>query len=343
MATLLVSAIIVSLNVGYTPIPFSKVSQIILKNVPLLGDFVELPPDISDTEIGVVLDIRLPRTVGAALVGAALAVAGLIYQRIFKNQMADPLVIGASSGAALFGAIAILLGLGLSAFGLIVPLLAFFGCLLSLFLVYSISRVGSKVPTATLLLIGLLLNMLFSVVFSYIQTGGNVNVLYILTWLTGSFSNVPWLALTSALPFFFVGIGAIFAYSGALNKLALSENETVKSGVPLGKTRLILLVFTALLTAAAVSISGIIGFVGLLIPHLAKRLVGVDYRVLLPSSALLGATFLIACDCLGRAVALPNEGIAAGLITITLGVPFFIYLLYRKRKDWLPTCEKEHE
>lgn len=343
MAILLVLAIVVSLNVGGTQIPFPEVTQIIMKNIPLIGDFVQLPPGISEAEVYIVMDIRLPRTLGAAIVGAALAVAGLVYQRIFRNQMADPFVIGASSGAALFGAIPILLGIVFSEYGFsIVPLFAFFGCMFSLLLVHSISRVGSKVPKATLLLAGLSLNMLFSVVFSYIQTGGSINFSYITTWLTGSFSNVSWLNLTSALPLFLVGIGALFIYSGALNKLARGENETGKSGVPLEKTHLILLFCSALITAAAVSISGIIGFVGLLIPHLAKRLVGLDYRVLIPSSALLGATFLIACDCLSRAIVPPSE-IATGLITMTLGVPFFIYLLHREKKDWLLTCEKEHE
>lgn len=338
---LLILMIIVSLNTGYAQIPFSKILQIVMKNVPILGDLVQLAPGISEAEIGIVMQIRLPRTLSAAVAGAALAVAGLVYQGIFRNQMVGPYVIGASSGAALGGVLAITLGLTLKEFGFsLVPLFAFLGCLFSLLLVYWVSRYGYKVPKATLLLTGFSLNILFSVVFSYIQIGSGFNV-PVNTWLMGSFSNVMWIDLISALPLFFVGIIIIYVYAGALNTLILSENVSGKSGVHFERTHLILLFFSALITAAAVSIGGIIGFAGLLIPHLVKRMMGSDHRFLIPCSAILGAVFLISFDCLSRAILMPSSlETAVGLFTATLGVPFFIYLLLRE-KDWLPQRQKE--
>jgi len=333
---LLIVVIIVSLNTGYAQIPFSKIPQIVMKNVPILGDLVQLAPDITEEEIGIIMQIRLPRTLSAAVAGAALAVAGLVYQGLFQNQMASPYIIGASSGAALGGALAILLGLELIGLGFsLIPLFAFFGCLLSLLVVYSISRVGTKIPKATLLLAGLSINMLFSLIFAYLEMSSGSRLHQMTNWLVGSFSTVLWRSLYSALPLFILGIIGIYICSHALNTISLAENGVEKSGNHFERTRLILVVFSAIITAAAVSISGIIGFVGLLVPHLAKMFIGLDYRFQIPFSAILGSIFLIACDCLARSIVIDYD-MPVALITSTLGIPFFVYLLFREKKEWLP-------
>ena len=329
---LLLAVIVLSLNVGFSQISFMNISKILIKNVPFLGDLVQFS-DIPRIEEVIVMQIRLPRILSSAFVGIALATAGVVYQGIFKNPMADPYVIGASSGAALGAALAIVLGLGFSLLGIsTVPIFAFIGCLFSVLLVYSISRVGSRVQTTTLLLTGLSVSILFSAIVTYLQTIAGERLHALTFWIMGGFTYVEWGDVFSTLPLIIAGVGAIYIYSRDLNILVLGENEAQHLGVNVEKTKLILLFFSALVTAAAVSISGLIGFTGLIIPHITRILIGADHRILIPCSAIIAAIFMMLCDCLARVIATPAE-VPVGVITAMCGGPFFIYLLRRKRKS----------
>ena len=329
---LLLAIIFLSLNVGFSQISFWNISKILAKNVPFLGDLTHFS-DISRIEEVIVMQIRLPRILSGALVGIALAIAGVVYQGIFKNPMADPYVIGASSGAALGAALAIVLGLGFSFFGInTVPIFAFIGCLCSVLMVYSITRVGSKVQTTTLLLVGLSVSILFSAIVTYLQTIAGERLHALTFWIMGGFTYVEWGDIFGILPLVIIGVGAIYLYSRDLNLFVLGEDEAQHLGVDTEKTKLILLFFSALVTAAAVSISGLIGFTGLIIPHITRILIGPDHRILIPCSAIIAATFMILCDCLARVMAAPAE-VPVGVITAMFGGPFFIYLLLRRRKS----------
>jgi iron complex transport system permease protein len=189
-----------SLNVGFSQISFVNVSRILAKNVPFIGHLAQFS-NVSEVEEVIIMQIRLPRILAGALVGAALATAGVVYQGIFKNPMADPYVIGASSGAALGAALSIVLGLGFSLLGVnSVSIFAFFGCLSSVLVVYSVSRIGSRVPTATLLLTGISVSILLSAVVTYLQTIAGERLHALTFWLLGGFSYVEWGDVVSALP-----------------------------------------------------------------------------------------------------------------------------------------------
>jgi iron complex transport system permease protein len=328
---LLVMTIILSLNLGFSQISFLDILKIFIKNVPFIGNFAHFS-NVQVVEEIIIIQIRLPRILSGALVGAALAASGVIYQGVFRNPMADPYVIGASSGAALGASLAIVLGLGFALLGVnTIPVFAFLGCLASVLLVYFISRVGSRVPVTTLLLSGISISIFLSAIVTYMQTIAGERLHALTFWLMGGFSYIEWKDVWSVLPFIFVGIGVTYLYSRDLNLLVLGEDQAEHLGVELEKTKLILLVSSALMTAAAVSISGLIGFIGLIIPHLTRLLTGPDHRVLLPASVILGASFMVICDGLARVIASPAE-VPVGVITAVCGGPFFIYLLRRKRK-----------
>ncbi len=326
---------VLSLNLGYAHIPFSDILVILAKQVPLLNNVLDYS-GISTTAEVIIVQIRLPRVVCGALVGAALATAGVTYQGIFRNPMADPYVIGASTGASVGSALVIVLGVGVSLLGVnTLQILAFVGSLTTVFFVYSISRVGSRVPVTTLLLTGIAISLFLNAIVTYLKTIASDRLLHGLTfWLIGSLAPTEnWDKVFAIIPFILVGVVVAYLYSRDLNIMALGEDQAQHLGVEIEKVKRILLVSGALLTAAAVSISGLIGFVGLIIPHLTRVLIGPDHRVLLPTAAIVGAAFLMICDVLSRVVMGSGEA-PVGIITALAGAPFFIYLLRRKRKGY---------
>ncbi|TET27149.1 MAG: iron ABC transporter permease [Candidatus Bathyarchaeum sp.] len=326
---------VLSLNLGYAHIPFSDILTILAKQVPLLNNLVDYS-GISTTAEVIIVQIRLPRVICGALVGAALATAGVTYQGIFRNPMADPYVIGASTGASVGSALVIVLGVGVSLLGVnTLQILAFVGSLTTVLFVYSISRVGSRVPVTTLLLTGIAISLFLNAIVTYMKTIASDRLLHGLTfWLIGSLAPTEnWDKVFAIIPFILVGVVVAYLYSRELNIMALGEDQAQHLGVEIEKVKRILLVSGALLTAAAVSISGLIGFVGLIIPHLTRVLIGPDHRVLLPTAAIVGAAFLMSCDALSRVVMGSGEA-PVGIITALTGAPFFIYLLRRKRKGY---------
>jgi iron complex transport system permease protein len=271
----------------------------------------------------ILFDIRLPRIIAALLVGGGLAAAGTTMQGLFKNSMADPYIIGTSSGGALGASLSIVLlgGLGL-------PILAFLGATGATFIVYFIAIQRGRVPVETLLLSGIALSMFFSAILSFLMYISGKSLHQIMFWLMGGFWNVSWSDIAAAI-LIPVGCGILFIYSRDLNVLSLGEDEAIHLGVNVERLKQILLFLSAFVTGIAVSIAGAIGFIGLISPHVMRLVVGPDHRVLFPASMLAGGLFLMWADTFARSFA--NE-IPVGVITAFFGAPFFIYLLKRRVK-----------
>jgi iron complex transport system permease protein len=330
----LIVTIIVSLNIGYAQIPFADILTILGKQIPFLNGFID-SSQVLPKYSAIILQIRLPRIVAGIIVGAGLSASGVVYQGVFKNPMADSYILGVSAGAAVGASICVLFGAGLAIFGLrLVQVAAFAGALFAMFLVYSISRVGSRVPVATLLLSGIAVNFFLFAVVGLFEVIAGDELHAIVFWLIGGFSNVLWSDIWAVLPFIIIGTVAVYFYARDLNLLALGEDTAQHLGVNVEKAKTVLLVLGSLITAAAVSLSGLIGFVGLMIPHVTRLAVGPDHRILLPTSTIIGAIFLVTCDAIARVVATPFAStleLPVGIITMLSGAPFFI-LLFRKKK-----------
>ncbi|MGB2828044.1 MAG: iron chelate uptake ABC transporter family permease subunit [Dehalococcoidales bacterium] len=315
-------------TVGSVKIPFLTTGTILLSKLPL----VEIAPEWASTLETIVIDIRLPRVILAGLVGAALAAAGATYQGLFRNPLADPYLIGVAQGAALGAVIGFLLPSGWHALGFgIIPLLAFTGALISTTVVYLLARVGKTLPVTTLILAGVALGALLSSIVSYLIISSGDKLHSIMFWLMGSFSLSQWSEAIMVLPYMLVGLVVLLLYARSLNLMQLDEEQAQQLGINVERLKLILLGAATLITAAAVSFVGIIGFVGIIIPHAVRMIWGADYRFLLPLSILTGAIFLILADILARTALAPTE-IPIGVITAICGAPFFLYLLRRRKR-----------
>jgi iron complex transport system permease protein len=281
----------------------------------------------------VILDIRLPRVILAALVGAALAAAGAVYQGLFRNPLADPYLIGVSSGAGLGATIAIAFGLQLGWSGLgAVSLLAFGGALSSTTLVYLLSRVGGRTSVATLLLAGIALSSLLSAMTTFLMFRAQdaFRTVHVMGWLMGSFALANWTKAVLMAVVLALGGAVIWSHGHRLNVLQLDEEQAHQLGIPVAWTQLVLIVAASLITATAVSVSGVVGFVGLIVPHAVRLVWGPDFRFLIPMGALCGAMFTMMADGLARTLLSPSE-LPVGVVTAFCGAPFFLYLLRRRR------------
>jgi len=329
----LMLTIFLSLNVGFAHIPFPTILNILAKRIPILNSLLD-SQNVSDVEEVIIIQIRMPRILAGALVGAALSSAGVMYQSIFRNPMADPYVLGVSAGAAVGASLAIVLGAGLTFWGVSVMSISAFVCsLIAVFTVYNISKVGSRVPVTTLLLSGMAVSIFLSAIVAILQVVAGERLHAIVFWLMGGFSYVEWRDVWAALPLVFIGTLAMHFYVRDLNIFSLGEETAQHLGVDVERVKKMLLVFGSLTTAASVSISGLIGFVGLMIPHMTRILVGPDHRILLPASTIAGATFLVICDAIARVILSPIE-LPVGVITALSGGPFFIYLLRKKKEGY---------
>ena len=288
--------------------------------------------EVSPVHGDILMQIRVPRVLLAGVVGGSLAVAGAVFQGLFRNPMADPYVIGVSSGAALGAVLAMLTGasLRLAGFGA-VPLFAFAGGILTIMLVYSMARVGQAVPVMTLLLAGIAVSAFLSALVSLFTYFAGEKLHLVVFWLMGGLGGATWHKVKVMLPYALIGYASVAIYARDLNALLLGEETAQHLGVETEKVKKILLVGASLLVAAAVSTCGIIGFVGLVVPHFIRLMAGPDHRFLLPASALLGASLLIATDTLARTLIAPTE-LPVGIITSMVGAPLFIYLLKKRKK-----------
>ncbi|MFC1786652.1 FecCD family ABC transporter permease [Halobacteriota archaeon] len=319
--------IVITATLGPAHIPSLVVLKMLASKLPLVDSLVA--PSWSVAEETIIFQIRLPRIVLGVLVGAALGVAGTAMQGLFKNPMADPYIIGISSGAALGATFAIVFGLGTLGMYTI-PLVAFIGAAAAIFLVYNIASVGGKLPVGTLLLAGIAVSLFLSAITSFMMYISGEKLHGIVFWLMGGLWASSWDRVLMSFPLIFVGTTIIYIFARDLNVMLLDEEPAQHLGVDVEGLKKIIMISTSLITASAVAVSGIIGFVGLIIPHTMRILVGPDHRILLPCSALVGGIFLVWADTLARTIIAPTE-IPVGIITALFGAPFFIYLL-RKRK-----------
>ena len=276
----------------------------------------------------IVLDLRLPRVLTAMTVGAGLAVAGATFQGLLRNPLADPYVLGTASGAALGAAVAVLIPLRGLVFGLgLVQALAFLGALGAVFVVYRLSRIGQLGSMTGLLLTGYAVGSLLAAGLAVTMYLSGDDLRQIFFYLLGGFSDASWSQLAASAPLIALGSLAILLRARTLNGLLLGEEAAEHLGLDVGRERAILLILASLVTAAAVAVAGLIGFVGLVVPHVVRLGAGANARLLVPLAALYGASFLAFSDLLAR---LPGE-VPVGIVTALIGAPFFLYLLSRAR------------
>ena len=332
IAIILTFAFALDVSYGTAKIPVGHVARVVLSHVPFVGD--EIAADVPVLDRSLVWLDRVPRATLALLVGAMLAMAGVVLQGLLLNPLADPYTVGVSSGAALGAGTATLLGLGglLGGFG--VPAVAFLFAMGAMFAVYALARSAGRVSIHSFLLAGIVVGSFLWALLSFVlalAAGDQANVQSkIIFWLLGSFDGSagpdPWSFPRIAAPFAVFGIVSLFAFARDLNVFSMGEETARHLGIETENLKIIIIAIASLVTAGAVAVSGIIGFVGLVVPHICRKVFGPDHRVLIPTAALAGATLTVLADLASRAI-LPPSGLPVGIVTALLGAPFFLYLL----------------
>ncbi len=287
----------------------------------------------SDQTNIILLQVRLPRLLLAALTGATLSLTGAVFQALLRNPLADPYILGISGGSALGAVVAMGFGLHLMIIGFqIIPVFAICGALLTILFVYNFSRIGNYLPTQTMLLAGISLQAMLSALILFLQTLLDpLQLLQVFTWLMGNiptpeYGNLLWIFLYVVL-----AIGVIMPQARNLNALTLGEVDAQIVGIDVERLKKILFFACSLLTGSIVALTGLIGFVGIIIPHLLRLLIGPDHRRLLPACIIAGSIFMVVADTLARALLSPTE-IPVGVITALIGGPFFLFLLWKNKR-----------
>jgi iron complex transport system permease protein len=323
----LILAVLLSIAVGSVFIPPADMWRL------LTGNFSGTLPEPLATYALIIVSIRLPRTVLVALTGAALGASGAAYQGLFRNPLADPYLIGVASGAGLGAVIAMSIQWPYSFWGLMaIPMAAFLAALLTVFIVYSLARVGRTVPTTNLILAGVAFGSFATALTSFLMLRSSGEIRRALGWLLGGASQAGWMPVLGILPYLIVGLSILILSGHALNLLQFGDEQAHQLGLPVTRAKTIILVAASLATAAAVAFAGIIGFVGLIVPHVMRMWFGGDYRRLLPLSLIGGAAALLVADVLARVVLRPQE-IPLGIITALAGAPFFLWVLRRSKNQ----------
>ena len=326
LSVLLFALVVLSASLGYMKIDFSDVLKIIFSHV---SGQESTGSSISQASRVIVMDVRLPRILTCAAVGAALALSGVIFQGILLNPLADPYTLGVSAGAAFGACFAILLNLG-AAF-VSVPLFAFIGACFTLFFVIFLSYTGKNsaavLSSNSLILSGIIVAAILSAGISFLKYTADEQVSIIIFWLMGSFASKTWLDVGVTLLCLVAGIVVAMVFARDLNLISLGERSAASLGVDTRRVTLILLVTGSMLAAVSVSVSGIIGFVGLLVPHMVRLFTGPDNRHLVPISIFAGALLLLGADTITRAI-LPHE-IPIGILTALIGGPVFCWIFKR--------------
>ncbi len=330
LAAVLAIAVVAG-GVGSVYIPPWTVAQIVADGLPL----VEISGDWPGSRETIIWDLRFPRVALAALVGAALAVSGATYQGLFRNPLADPYFIGVASGAALGATIVLMTGVPVY-YGsfTILPIAAAIGALGAVTATYLIARRAGQLPLLTLILSGLAISSLLGAVTGYIIISSDPDVRPLLGWLLGGFVGTQWNDVYTVLPYIVPSTLIMMAYGRVLNMFQLNEEEAKHLGVNVERAKLVLIVLASITAAAAVSVSGIIGFVGIIAPHTVRLIWGVDHRFLLPMAMIMGAGFLVLADLAARTVASPTE-LPVGIVTAFCGAPFFLFLLTRTKRVFM--------
>ncbi len=331
LSFLCAGAVILSARLGYMRIDSGTILNVIAARLGGGTVFIDgLDPAISH----IVWEVRLPRILLAALVGASLATSGVIYQGILLNPLADPYTLGVSSGAAFGASLALLLNVALASIPqpLSVSFFAFGGSVITLLVVLRLSSFNGQISNQSLILSGVIVGAILSAGISFFKYLADEQVALIIFWLMGSFTAASWQGVAILTCSLVCGMGVSFFYARDLNIISLGRRSADSLGVDTARIRIVLLLTASFLAALCVSISGIIGFIGLIVPHLVRYITGPDNRILLPASALCGALLLLCADTLTRAI-LPVE-IPIGVLTALVGGPFFC-IIFRNRQRGL--------
>lgn len=324
----LILTCLLSVGIGAFPIRPDQSIAILLDRIG-----IEIPVEFSQRQEAVLMAIRLPRVIMGILVGGALGISGTVIQGVFRNPLASPGLIGVSSGAAVGAALAIVFGF--TAIGIwTLPLVAFLGGLSTALIVYRFARRGGRTDATTLLLVGIAINALMGAIVSFLSfVSDDAQLRSIVFWMMGSLSASIWPFIWVILPSITFSLVLMLRFSRTLNLLALGDAEARHLGVDTERARLACLALASIATGAAVSVAGIIGFVGLVAPHLLRLMLGPDHRTLMPASAMGGAILMVLADLFARTVVSPSQ-LPLGLVTAFVGAPFFLYLIERTRKNY---------
>jgi iron complex transport system permease protein len=324
-ALLLLAAMLLAAAIGPVGEPLGSVLGTVLSHLPWIGYHTSTSP----LDQAIVWDVRLPRVVLAALVGAMLSAGGASYQGVFRNSLADPYLLGAAAGAGLGATIAIVSG---GRGSLILPAAAFLGAVLAVSMTYVVAAAGGSGPSSgyAIVVAGIAVTAMLTAVQTYLQQQNTDEIRQIYNWLLGSFSVASWADVRLVLPYLAVSAAILLAHRRILDVLRVGPDEAGALGIHPERTRLIVVGAATLGTAAAVSVSGLIGFVGVIVPHAVRLTAGASYRVVLPVAMLGGGAFMVLADLIARTVQSPNE-LPIGVVTATVGAPFFLLILRSRR------------
>ena len=330
LLALLAALMVMALSFGSAGISMGESLKLALSGIPGLGFLAD---EYSPMHRYILLQVRMPRVVLAALVGGGLSVAGAVFQGLFHNPLAEPHILGVSAGAGFGACLAIFFGLEVSILGLsAVGGTAFLGAILSILIVGLASGLGSRSVSLRILLTGTAVSSLFSAGMSLLMALNHREMEQVYLWTLGSFSSAVWGKVQYVAVMEAVILAVCLAFNRDLNLIALGEETAESLGVEVFRVRLLLVLAASLLVAACVSVCGVIGFVGLVIPHIVRFLTGSDYRRILPAALLAGASFMVLCDTLARTIASPGE-LPVGVVTAVVGAPYLIRLIHRSAKE----------
>lgn len=317
----LVGIMLGSLLTGTAEVTFSEVWDIMTRDHPQVKQAAEL----------IVLNIRLPRVILAAVVGFSLSLGGLVFQALLRNPLADPFILGVSSGSAFGAILGIVLGLG---YYLGIPVMSFAGALFAIGLVWLVGRRRMGMESSTILLAGVIVNAFFTaIIMFFVATAVDDRLHTMLFWLYGDLSQSRYAEFWISAPVALCASVILYGYAGHLNLVTAGEDVALQVGVDVGRAKAVCFLTVSMLVGVVVAFSGIIGFVGLIVPHLARIIFGADHRLIMPVSALGGAILLVVADTVARTILSPSE-LPVGVITAFIGAPFFIYLLYTRGSKW---------
>jgi iron complex transport system permease protein len=323
------AALLLSAAIGAVAIPPLDTLRILLSQLP----FLHIAPTWPNMYATILFDIRLPRTILIALTGAALSGSGAAYQGLFRNPLADPYLIGIASGAGLGAVIAMALQWPSTLLGFAtIPAAAFVSALLTAAIVYYLARVGRTTPVTTLILAGVAVGSFATALTTFLMLQSQSELRRAIVWMLGGFALGGWEPVVAVLPYIALGLIVLIALGRQLNVLQFGDDQAQQLGLNVERAKLVLITAASLAAAAAVAFSGIIGFVGLAVPHIVRLLWGTDYRRLIPLSIISGATGLLLADIAARTVIAPQE-LPVGIVTALIGAPFFLWLLRRAKQQ----------
>lgn len=326
---LLISAFIFSVALGAVFIPPETTVRILGENIPWL----HIVPNWPASYEAIIMAVRLPHTILVVLTGAALGSSGAAYQGLFRNPLADPYLIGVASGAGLGAVLAMSLNWPTDLLGFyLIPFGAFIGAILTVVLVYNLARVNGMVPLTTLILAGVAIGAFASALTSFLMLRTELQLHRAISFLLGGSPIAGWDPVIAALPYMLIGMGLLTVSGHMLNVLQFGEEEARQMGLNVDQAKIFIIVVASLTTAVAVAFSGVIGFIGLIVPHMIRILWGPDYRHLIPLSILGGGSALLLADMLARILLAPST-LPVGIVTALAGAPFFLWILRQAKRE----------